>query len=142
MDTCTNVTLKSQKARYLSLMIHHAGKGGNQRGTSRREDILDTIIKLKHPADYSAEDGARFHVLLEKARDVHGDDAKPFEAKLEVRDEAAYWTLRDLDVVDMDRIVDLTREGLTCREIADETGIPKSRVNRMQSKARADGALE
>jgi len=24
------------------LVVHHAGKGGQQRGTSRREDVLDT----------------------------------------------------------------------------------------------------
>ena len=34
------------------LLIHHAGKGGQQRGTSRREDVLDTIIWLRRPADY------------------------------------------------------------------------------------------
>ena len=26
------------------LLVHHAGKGGAQRGTSRREDILDTVL--------------------------------------------------------------------------------------------------
>src|SRR5262249_20731690 len=34
------------------LIIHHAGKGGEQRGTSRREDVLDTSISLRRPADY------------------------------------------------------------------------------------------
>jgi RimJ/RimL family protein N-acetyltransferase len=35
------------------LLLHHAGKSGAQRGTLRREDLLDVVIKLKHPADYS-----------------------------------------------------------------------------------------
>jgi len=34
------------------LFLHHAGKSGAQRGTSRREDLLDTVIALKHPSDY------------------------------------------------------------------------------------------
>ena len=63
------------------LIVHHAGKGGQQRGTSRREDVLDTSISLRHPADYSPVEGARFEVHLEKARGVHGDAAKPFEAQ-------------------------------------------------------------
>ncbi|HLN25444.1 MAG TPA: AAA family ATPase, partial [Patescibacteria group bacterium] len=29
------------------LIVHHSGKNGNQRGTSRREDVLDTVLKLK-----------------------------------------------------------------------------------------------
>jgi putative DNA primase/helicase len=33
------------------LIVHHAGKGGTQRGTSRREDVLDTSILLCRPAD-------------------------------------------------------------------------------------------
>ena len=37
------------------LFIHHAGKGGLQRGTSRREDVLDTVIGLRRPTDYSAD---------------------------------------------------------------------------------------
>ena len=28
------------------LFIHHAGKSGDQRGTSAREDVMDTVIKL------------------------------------------------------------------------------------------------
>ena len=69
------------------LFIHHAGKGGAQRGTSKREDVLDTVIVLRHPEDYSPADGARFEVHLEKARGALGDQAKPFEARLEIRDD-------------------------------------------------------
>ena len=48
------------------LLIHHAGKGGQQRGTSRREDVLDTVISLRRPADYQPSEGARFEVHIEK----------------------------------------------------------------------------
>ncbi|MDH3691882.1 MAG: AAA family ATPase, partial [Gammaproteobacteria bacterium] len=56
------------------LFIHHGGKGGQQRGTSRREDILDTVISLRHPSDYRPEEGAVFEVHFEKARGIYGDD--------------------------------------------------------------------
>ena len=42
------------------LLVHHAGKGGQQRGTSRREDVLDTVIALRRPSDYLPSEGARF----------------------------------------------------------------------------------
>ena len=44
------------------LIVHHAGKGGEQRGTSRREDVLDTSISLRRPSDYLPTEGARFEV--------------------------------------------------------------------------------
>ena len=75
--------LKLRRQGKTVLLIHHAGRGENARGTSKREDVLDTVIQLKHPEDYDVEEGARFEVHLTKARGVHGDNALPFEAKLE-----------------------------------------------------------
>ena len=69
------------------LFIHHAGKAGQQRGTSRREDVLDTIIVLKKPADYTSGDGAYFEIHFEKARGLYGDEVKPFEARLESHED-------------------------------------------------------
>lgn len=123
------------------LLVHHAGKGGNQRGTSKREDCLDTVICLRRPPDYRAEDGARFEVHLEKARGVIGEDAKPFEARLEVRDNAAVWTTRDIEDRELEQVIELTRAGDTVRDIQEETGISKSKVNRLQRRARDEGRL-
>jgi putative DNA primase/helicase len=114
------------------LIIHHAGKGGTQRGTSRREDVLDTSILLCRPADYSPTEGARFEVHLEKTRGVYGDSAKPFEAKLEVHSGAAVWTIREIEDVNRARVSALLNEGLSIRDIADETGISKSTVQRIK----------
>ena len=47
------------------LFIHHAGKAGQQRGTSRREDVLDTVIALRKPTDYTPETGACFEIHFE-----------------------------------------------------------------------------
>ena len=48
------------------LVVHHAGKGGGQRGTSRKEDTLDTVISLARPPGYLANEGARFEVRFTK----------------------------------------------------------------------------
>jgi putative DNA primase/helicase len=50
------------------LLVHHAGTNGRQRGTSRREDALDTVIALRRLENYSPEQGARFEVHFEKLR--------------------------------------------------------------------------
>lgn len=109
------------------LFIHHAGKGGQQRGTSRREDVLDTVIELRHPDDYSTEEGARFEVHFTKARHLVGPDAKPFEAQL----GPDGWTYRDIEDAAIAWVIKLNAEGLSLREIENETGISKSRVQRI-----------
>jgi AAA domain/Helix-turn-helix domain of resolvase len=123
------------------LIVHHAGKGGQQRGTSRREDVLDTSISLRHPEDYTPVEGARFEVHLEKARGIVGDAAKPFEARLEVRDGAAIWTLREIEDVNLTRVKAMLDDGMSIRDIADETGISKSGVHRLKLKAEAEGCV-
>src|SRR3712207_7989380 len=39
------------------LLCDHAGRGEKARGTAKREDVLDTIIHLRRPDDYSVEEG-------------------------------------------------------------------------------------
>jgi putative DNA primase/helicase len=122
------------------LIVHHAGKGGGQRGTSRREDILDTSISLRRPADYVAQEGARFEVHIEKGRGIHGDGAKPFEARLETRDGACQWTIREIEDAKLARVAALLDDGMSLSEVANETGIPKSTVGRMKLKIEQNGA--
>lgn len=120
------------------LLVHHAGKGGQQRGTSKREDVLDTVIKLKHPAQYEPEEGAKFEVHFEKSRGFYGDEAKSVTAWL---DQAGFWNHRDLTESTFDQVVNLHREDLTPGEIAAELEINKSTVSRHLKKARHAGLI-
>lgn len=120
------------------LIVHHAGRGGNARGTSKREDVLDTVIQLRQPDDYDPDEGARFEVHLTKARGVFGDDASAFEATLEIGDEGgAHWTCTDLKTADEEsvrKVMELKDAGKTVREIADELEKSKSAVGRLLKK--------
>ena len=64
------------------LFVAHAGKSKQQRGTSKKEDVIDVVIKLDHSQDYQPEMGAAFTVAFEKARHLSGDDARNLEASL------------------------------------------------------------
>ena len=113
------------------LLIHHAGKGGMQRGTSRREDVLDTVIQLKRPKDYEPEDGARFEVHFTKHRGFTGEDAAPIEAKLTVDGLGrARWEVIDLGDKLTEEIRELNAEGLSLRDIAKRLGVTKGKVER------------
>lgn len=133
----------SQRAQGRSvLMVHHAGKGGQQRGTSRREDVLDTVLALKHPPGYTPDQGASFEIHFEKGRGIYGDNTLPIEATLTESTEGALtWASRTLEASTLDKVVKLTREGLNQPEIADALGINKSTVSRHLKKARSMGLL-
>ena len=72
----TVMALAQRRAGKSVAFIHHGGKSGQQRGTSRKEDVLDTVMSLRRPPDYSAEQGP-LRAALEKTRGFHGPDASP-----------------------------------------------------------------
>lgn len=134
--------LTHRRAGRTILLIHHAGKSGEQRGTSKREDVLDTVIALRRPADYRADQGARFEVHFEKHRRFHGADAQSFEARYEERDSAAVWTRTELVEAELDRVAAAIREGSSVREAAERLGMKKSTVQRLKQRAAEQGLLD
>jgi putative DNA primase/helicase len=141
-----NWLLKLRRQGTAVLLVHHAGTNGRQRGTSRREDALDTVIALRRPEDYSPEQGARFEVHFEKLRNrVDGDGAIPFEASIETvvgdGQEGIQWSSRDLIPPIMKRATELFADGLTVREVAASLRISKSEAGRLRLRASNDGLL-
>jgi putative DNA primase/helicase len=125
----------SLRRRGVSVLLdHHSGKSGAQRGTSRREDVLDTVLALRHPEDYSPADGLRVEVHLEKGRGIHGDAAQPFEVTMETPGGRAIWMTRDIEAARETRVKGLLDAGMTVRDIATETSLSKSAVQRIKNR--------
>jgi putative DNA primase/helicase len=124
--------LQLRRCGISTLVVHHAGKDGEQRGTTRREDMLDTTISLMRPCDYAPGQGARFEVHVEKRRGLLGLEARSFEARLETRDGKARWTTQELINVNGRRVAALLNTGLSIRDVARETGLSKSAVHRLK----------
>jgi putative DNA primase/helicase len=120
------------------LIVHHAGKGGEQRGTSRREDVLDTSIRLRRPNDYAPGQGARFEVHIDKARGIYGAQVRPFEARLDINGGTAAWTVTEIEDVDRQRVAALLATGLSLREVAEELGISKTGAYRLKRQIEQD----
>jgi hypothetical protein len=141
-----NWLLKLRRQGIAVLLVHHAGTNGRQRGTSRREDALDTVIALRRPEDYSAEQGARFEVHFEKLRNrIAGDGALPFEVKLDAvsADEAdgVRWRDYDLRPPVLKQAAVLFQDGLSVREVAANLHISKTEAGRLRLRALGEGLL-
>ncbi|MDQ3196656.1 MAG: AAA family ATPase [Pseudomonadota bacterium] len=124
------------------LFIHHSGKNGQQRGTSKREDLLDAVLSLKQPPDHEPAQGAVFEIHYEKARNLHGDQLAPVEARLTTdAHNHQVWVTRAVTETTLDRVVTLANEGLTQSQIVDELEMNRSTVSRALRKAKAKGLI-
>ena len=134
--------LKLRREGVAVLFMHHSGKSGQQRGTSRKEDILNVVINLKHPADYSPEMGATFEVHFEKGRELFGENSKPFIAKLVSGVAVHLWEIKDMEDSHYEQVVIKSNLGLSPGDIAAELMLSKSTVSRYQKRAREEGRIK
>jgi hypothetical protein len=134
--------LKLRREGIAVLFMHHSGKSGQQRGTSRKEDILNVVINLKHPVDYSPEMGALFEVHFEKGRELFGEDSKAFIAKLISEENSHFWEVTDIEDSNFERVIAMSKLGLNLGDIAAELCLHKSSISRYQKRAREEGLIK
>jgi putative DNA primase/helicase len=114
------------------LFIHHAGKGGDQRGSSRKEDTLDCVLDLRHPQDYDPENGCEFEVHFTKTRLLYGDDAQPIVARLQSKEGGApAWCWKTLDESNLDKVKRLLSDGMRQKDIVIELELSKGYVSKL-----------
>lgn len=113
------------------IFVHHAGKSGAQRGTSRREDSLDLVINLKTPPAQMRKPGACFELHFEKTR---GRPSSDYDPKFVHLDESLGWTWKPLDSAHSDTILDLKGQGFKDREVADILGLTTSQIKYIQKR--------
>ncbi len=128
--------LRHRAAGRAALLVHHDGKGDKQRGISRREDLLDTVIQLRKPVDYEETDGARFTLSYQKHRGFYGQDAEPFEARLiETEAGGLTWALTELEDARTLQVAEMLSEGHTVTAIAKALNVGRATVHRHKKKA-------
>lgn len=117
------------------LLVHHAGKNGTARGSSRKEDCLDCVISLKRDKDYSPDQGATFSVSFEKARHLVGKAAEPVKFTLDASSDAPAWSVTRLEEERLNRLKLLLDEGETPENIQDELDISRATYYRLKRLA-------
>jgi putative DNA primase/helicase len=134
--------LKLRRRGVSPLIVHHDGKRGAQRGTSKREDVVSQSIHLKRPDDYNASQGARFEVVLEKARSVFGADAEPFEAQLVTEaDGRLTWKVNDFAEGSFSKLLQRLQNGVTVTDARQDLGISRATAYRRRKQWLEEGKL-
>lgn len=116
------------------IVVHHANKGGGQRGTSKREDNLDFVIKLNPTPDPEDTDALSFTLSWEKVRAVGKSESRAIHVTRAERDgKPPKWKYRDVPTLDgrLARAIEMRDGGKTLEEIGAVLGINKSSVSRM-----------
>lgn len=126
-----------------TIMLHHTNKGGGQRGTSAREDNIDSSIVLAHPYDYTAEEGARFTMKFKKARVRNQDLPKIADTEFRLQDVEGHleWTWAATKRKTQLEVLTMIDEGVKQQDIAEALHIDKGYVSRIKSQALKDGHL-
>jgi len=117
------------------VFIHHANKEGKQRGSHKKEDVMDIVIQLKRPDDFlQGTDDTRMKIRYTKSRHMGAFDTQDIEATLKDTDGSLEWTWEAGDL-DFQRAMDLLKDGLSMSEVGEELGVAKSTVSRWKKKA-------
>jgi len=143
-DVINQWLLDLRFAGIASLLPHHTGKGGLQRGTSGREDNVDMSIMLKHPPNYSPEMGCEFVVTFEKAR----VPAEHLHALADVRmtltskpDGSVEWRWAYAKTETKKTILEMLKDGSSYDEIVEATGVTKGYISKIKKAGKHEGLL-
>lgn len=126
-----------------SIVVHHTGKNGNNpRGTSAREDSMDTVIRLRKDDLHSAVDGAAFILDFYKTRSYFGDAGRELQFNYEEIDSIASWHVEAAVDPRLAAVVDLVTSGKKGNEIAKQLDISEGEVSKRKKKARQLGLID
>ena len=125
------------------IFIHHAGKSGDQRGTSSREDQLDFVLKLTVPAGHNPEEGCRFDATLTKSRSLTGSEAQPFAFAIVSHPQGGLtWSITGQQEQKKNTIIALLGAGVAQKDVADIMSVGKSYVSQVRTAAIQQGLLD
>ena len=140
-DFVENWFLDLRRRGIAVVLVLHAGRNGEIRGTSKREDAAFWIMRLDEVAGGGDADcGARFMTRFAKNRNAV-TDPPPFEWHYETVDGKMRVSHKEADSQAM--FLQWIRDGLdTCGEIAEEMGLSKGRVSKLATKAMNAGLIK
>ena len=135
--------LTLRRHRIAVLIVAHAGRNGNMRGTSRREDAAFTVIRLDEVSDKGSErkHGARFISRFTKDRNSKIEQPAIEWSFQTAPDGIVTITTKEADGIAV--LVQWVADGLTsATDIASEMGLSKGTISKLARKAITAGLLK
>jgi putative DNA primase/helicase len=135
--------LDLRRRKVAVVLIHHAGRSGEMRGTTKREDAVFWIIALDDMKK-NAEDkrGARFISRFTKPSRNTQDEVLAYEWHF-VTEQTGTVTIAHKEAQSLDVLRKYIEDGVTeCVQIAQEMKVSPATVSRLAKKAMDAGWLE
>jgi hypothetical protein len=136
-----DLMLECRRRQVACWIVHHSGKSGEQRGTSRRNDVLDVVLKL---TPHMSTEGGRteVQVTFEKARHMSSAAKTDFSASLEPgQGDGLVWCRSGTQLPVNQRIRLMLLDGMPPADVASELKTPRSYVYRVKEQLVKAGDL-
>jgi len=133
--------LELRRHRIAVVFVHHAGRNGLMRGTSKREDAAFWSIKLSEAKGEHNREGASFVATFDKNRNATTEETPSLLWHFEPKQNGSVvptWTA----LTPMQIFLGLIEDGLdSCGDIAQEMNVSKATVSRLAKKALEAGTI-
>jgi hypothetical protein len=136
--------LDLRRRKVAVVIVHHAGRSGEMRGTSKREDNVFWIIALDD-AKKNADDkrGARFVTRFTKPSRNTQEEIPPYEWHLVTDNANGKVSISHEQTQSSEVFMQLITDGVTdCADIADEMKVSKGTVSKWAKKMMDAGRLK
>jgi putative DNA primase/helicase len=143
-ELVNNWLLDLRRRKIAVVIVHHAGRSGEMRGTTRREDNVFWIIALDD-ARKNADDkrGARFVSHFTKPSRNTQEEVPAYEWRFATDNGTGLVTIGHRQAQTLDVFRSIIEAGVTeCDQIAQEMKMPKYTVSRLAKKAMDAGWLK
>lgn len=121
------------------IFLHHQGRSRQPRGTSKREDIVESVIGLKKRSDLSGDTDTAFELVFDKSRDFFGVAAQPLIIRLSTQSGQVQWTHETVRDHTREHIRKLWEAGVKQTDIAKEVGLTQPRVSQILTELKREG---
>ena len=130
------------------MAAHHQNRqvseADERRGTSAREDALDTVIRLSELPDHDATQGGAFRLTFTKARGCFDDDLAEIEARIEsAANGPLTWSWKPAEQSNKERLLRLVHDGVgSVKDAAEELQLTRGAVSKLKKKLQKEGRLQ
>jgi AAA domain-containing protein len=142
-EMVNNWLLDFRRHKIAVVLVHHAGRSGEARGTSKREDAAFWVMALDDAKTHADDKhGARFISRFTKPSRNTPDEVPPYEWHIRTDTATGQITVTHKPAQSMDVFLKIIEDGVTdCTQIAQELKVSPATVSRLAKKAIDAGRL-